>query len=71
MSNVHVVFMEDENDDLYDIKYYHHECAVKEAFEFPAPEAIDYPVYCEVCEERIYDVPLTEYGEQYLQELLH
>jgi len=68
VSNVHVIHIEDANGDLVDIEYFHHGCAPEEAKEWPAPEAIDYPVYCKVCGQRVEAVPLTEDGVAYMRE---
>lgn len=65
MSNVHVEFEEDRNGDLVDVLYYHHSCAPENAKGWPAPEALDYPVYCSGCGERVEEMPLTEEGEKY------
>lgn len=63
MSNVHVTQIEDGNGDLVDLRHFHHGCApVMGTAEWPAPEAVDYPVYCDGCGERIEAIPLTEYG---------
>ena len=62
MSNVHVILDEDTNGDLVDIEYFHHACAPSGAKEWPAPESIDYPVYCGSCGERVEEVPLSDYG---------
>jgi hypothetical protein len=62
MSNVHVIHIEDANGDLVDIESYHHGCAPANALGWPAPEAVDYPVYCDECGERIEAIPLTDYG---------
>jgi hypothetical protein len=64
MSNVHIEFVEDKDGDLVDMFYYHHSCAPEEVLGWPCPEAVDYPVYCERCKKRIYEVPLTEWGER-------
>lgn len=64
MSNVHIIFEEDNHGDLIDIYYFHHGCASSEAKEWPAPESVDYPVYCAECSERIHSVPLTDEGER-------
>ena len=68
MANVHVRMIEDAQGDLVDIEYFHHFCAV-DLFDdtikaWPAPEAVDYPVYCshDECGIRIVDVPLTDFG---------
>lgn len=63
MSNVHIQHIEDGNGDLVDILYYHHYCAPANVPSWPAPEALDYPVYCAACESAIDAVPLTEYGQ--------
>lgn len=73
MSNVHIDLIEDTNGDLVDILYWHHGClnlisddSERERMEsngWPAPEALDYTVTCEGCNERIYEVPLTAEGE--------
>jgi hypothetical protein len=69
MSNVHIRTIEDADWNLVEINYWHHYCALDEApeiqktiSEYPAPEALDYPVYCYACGERIESVPLTDYG---------
>ena len=61
MSNVHIEFVEDQEGDLVDVIYYHHSCAPEYAKGWPAPEGVDYEVYCESCGERIMEVPLNEY----------
>lgn len=68
MSNVHVIHVNDAQGDLVDILYAHHECVTGPYYggepwpEWPAPEAIDYPVYCHKCGGRVAEVPLTEAG---------
>lgn len=59
MSNVHIQFHEDSNGDLVDITYYHHSCSPADVLGWPAPESVDYPVYCGHCTERIHEVPLA------------
>lgn len=68
MSNVHIEFIEDEKGDLVDIKYFHHFCSPENLLDWPAPESLDYPVYCEKCKERIFEVPLTVDGEKFMAE---
>jgi hypothetical protein len=74
MSNVHIEMVEDRNGDLIDLIYYHHGHAPEDVLGWPAPESVDYPVYCgdgsrepsdprSGCGERVYEVPLTSYGE--------
>jgi hypothetical protein len=74
MSNVHIRMVEDSRGDLVDLIYYHHEHAPADVPGWPAPESVDYPVYCgdaqrepdspeAGCGERILEVPLTRYGE--------
>lgn len=63
MSNVHLELVEDNKGDLIDILYYHHECSPEELKDWPNPEALDYPVYCEVCNRRIAEIPLTAHGK--------
>jgi len=62
MSNVHILQVEDARGDLVDLVYYHHGCAPADVLGWPAPEAIDYPVYCEACGDRVEEVPLTDEG---------
>lgn len=71
MSNVHIRFIEDFDGSLVDIEYYHHSCAPRDVLGWPAPEAVDYPVFCSDpdCNMQIDEVPLTEYGIQYQQEM--
>lgn len=63
MSNVHIKHIEDSNGDLVDLEYFHHSCSPPDVLDWPAPEAVDYPVYCAGCEKRIDEVPLTEEGK--------
>lgn len=64
MSNVHIKLIEDENTgDVYDALYWHHGCAPEDVLGWPAPEALDYMVFCEGCGYVIEAVPLTKYGE--------
>jgi len=69
MCNVHVEFIEDRDGDVEDILYYHHSCAPSYAKGWPCPEALDYPVYCDKCGERIYEIPLTDWGKREYGEL--
>lgn len=62
MANVHIRQVEDARGDLVDLLYWHHECSPADVLGWPAPEALDYPVYCEGCDNRIYEVPLTDEG---------
>lgn len=71
MSNVHIEFVEDRNGDVEDILYYHHACAPANVKGWPAPEAVDSPVYCARCKRRIHEVPLTEWGEREYEESRH
>lgn len=64
MSNVHIRTIEDDHGDLVDLQYFHHGCAPDDVPGWPAPEAVDYPVHCEACGDRIESVPLTAYGER-------
>jgi len=68
VSNVHVILDEDTNGDLVDIEYFHHACAPAGAKEWPAPEPIDYPVYCGECSGRVEEVGLTDDGVAYCHE---
>ncbi len=61
MSNVHVIMIEDYRGDLIDIEHYHHSCAPPEAKEWPAPESVDYPVFCVKCEKVILEIPLSSW----------
>jgi hypothetical protein len=70
MSNVHIRTVEDARGDLVDLVYYHHGCAPADVPGWPAPEAIDYPVYCAECGERVEEVPLTDAGREYEEESL-
>jgi hypothetical protein len=62
MSNVHIRMVEAANGDLIDLVYYHHDCAPTGVLGWPAPEELDYPVYCAGCGRRVYEVPLTREG---------
>lgn len=65
MSNVHITQIEDANGDLVDLRHFHHACApIMGAPEWPAPEAVDYPIYCAGCGDRIEEVPLTDAGRE-------
>lgn len=84
MSNVHIQMVEDRSGDLVDLIYYHHSHAPAGVLGWPAPESVDYPVYCgdpsadptderAGCGDRIEEVPLTRdgrvtYGELYPEE---
>lgn len=61
-ANVHVRHIEDANGDLVDIEYFHGYHAPADAGAWPAHEAMDYPVYCSECEERIDAIGLTDEG---------
>ena len=67
MSNVHVIHVNDVHGDLIDILYAHHACVWFDSTgswaAWPAPEAVDYPVYCHKCGGRVAEVPLTEAGQ--------
>lgn len=68
MSNVHVFLEEDQDGDLVDIHYYCCFCGSAEGVdEWPAPESLDYPVYCTECGDRL-PVLLSEYGQKELEE---
>lgn len=70
MSNVHLEFIEDATGDLVDILYRCHVCGENEGIkDWPAPDALDYPVYCEDCSDRL-PVPLTQDGERYMDETM-
>jgi hypothetical protein len=70
MSNVHIRQVEDEHGDLVDLEYYHHSCAPAEVLGWPAPGEVDYPVFCAKCERRVYEVPLTSWGQQQFNQSL-
>jgi hypothetical protein len=65
---VHIKFIEDRNGDLIEMWYYHHACCPRTIPSWPCPEAVDYPVYCFECNERILEVPLTQEGQEMLDQ---
>jgi hypothetical protein len=62
MANVHIRMIEDANGNLIDVEYFHHSCAPRDVKGWPAPESVDYPVYCADCGMRMHAVPLTDAG---------
>jgi hypothetical protein len=68
MSNVKVDMEIDAQGDLIDVIYYHGYCAPDGAENYPAPESLDYLVYCKVCGDWIEEIPLTDDGAQQLLE---
>jgi len=62
MANVHIRMIEDANGDLVDLEYFHHSCAPDDVPGWPAPEAVDYEVYCAECGLIVDAVPLTDWG---------
>lgn len=73
MSAVHIRLVDDEQGDLVDLIYFHHECSPADVLGWPAPEPTDAPRYCgdpsswphdseAGCGKRIEAVPLTRYG---------
>lgn len=78
MSNVHIREINDANGDLVDLQYFHHSHAPDDVPGWPAPESVDYPVYCGAntsgvidsgCGERIHEVGLTRAGREAYGEL--
>lgn len=75
MSAVHIQPVTDDAGELVDLIYYHHEHAPADVPGWTTwPESIDYPVHCgdgradladprAGCGERVYEVPLTRYGQ--------
>jgi hypothetical protein len=66
MASTYLEFVTDDRGDTVDILYWHGHCApveVRALGSWPAPEAIDYPVYCSGCGERMESVPLTSWGK--------
>lgn len=58
-------FHEDNRGDLVDLSYWHGFCApaeVRALGAWPCPESVDYTVYCLGCNERVFDVGLTDEG---------
>jgi hypothetical protein len=66
VSNVKIVMENDARGDLVDVHYYHRFCAPHDAQDYPAPDAMDYLVYCKHCGEWIDAIPLTDDGAQEL-----
>ena len=60
-ANVHIRSIEDASGDLVDLEYFHHSCSPSDVLGWPAPESLDYPVYCEACGDRV-AVGLTDDG---------
>jgi hypothetical protein len=68
MTNVHIRHIQDAAGDLVDLEYYCHTCGIQHRVPgWPAPEAIDYPVFCSDC-GLLLDVPLTLDGQIEFQE---
>jgi hypothetical protein len=70
MSNVKIEMVNDANGDLTDVRYWHRFCAPNrdEVQDYPAPESMDYLVYCDQCGEWIDAIPLTDDGAAQLLE---
>jgi hypothetical protein len=68
MANVHIQQIEDRNGDLVELVYFCHTCGIDRGVPgWPAPESLDYNVYCADC-GLVLLIPLTLDGQREMQE---